>query len=85
MTEVVIKENRDGEVIMTIRVTSEAEAFRFAYYMAHGPLDYMPGALRVFRYLNRRWGYPKLKEHDLRITGGTVVKRGWHRAPRIGA
>lgn len=77
MTEVSIRANKHGEPVMTIRVTGAAEIFRHAYYMAHGPVEHLGIAMRVFRYLRRRWGITEFKAHDQRITGGTVVGRGW--------
>jgi hypothetical protein len=77
MTEVTIRQNQHGEPVMTIRVTGAGEIFRFAYYMAHGPVDHLTHALRAFRYLRRHWGKQAFAEHDKRITGGKVVERGW--------
>jgi hypothetical protein len=77
MTEVTVRQNKHGEAVMTIRVTGGTEIFRFAYYMAHGPVDHLSHALPVFRYLRRRWGIDRFKEHDRRLTGGKVVERGW--------
>jgi hypothetical protein len=79
VTEVTVRQNKDGEAVMTIRVTGSTEIFRFAYYMAHGPVDHLTHALPVFRYLRRRWGFEQFKEHDRRLTGGKVVERGWQR------
>jgi hypothetical protein len=79
VTEVNIRQNRDGEVVLTVRVTGANEAFRFAYYMAHGPVEHLAYAMQVFRYLRRRWGIRQFKEHDQRITGGKVVEHGWQR------
>lgn len=78
MTEVTICQNKHGEPVMTIRVTG-TEIFRFAYYMAHGPVDHLTYAMKAFRYLRRRWGIAQFKEHDRRITGGKVVECGWQR------
>lgn len=77
MIEVSVRQNRNGEPVMTIRVTGGAEIFRFAYYMAHGPVEHLTYALPVFRYLRRRWGIARFREHDRLITGGKVVERGW--------
>lgn len=77
MTEVTIRPNKHGEPVMTIRVTGEAEIFRHAFYMAHGPVEHLSYAMRAFRYLARRWGKQRFAEHDRRITGGKVVERGW--------
>jgi hypothetical protein len=81
MTEVTLRQNKHGEPVMTIRVTGN-EIFRFAYYMAHGPVDHLTIAMKVFRYLRRRWGVAQFKEHDRRLTGGKVVERGWQIEPR---
>lgn len=75
--ELTIRQNKDGEAVMTIRVTGGNAIFRFAYYMAHGPVDHLSHALPAFRYLRRRWGIGRFKEHDQRITGGKVGERGW--------
>lgn len=77
MTEVTIRKNGHGEPVMTIRVTGDAEIFRHAYYLAHGPVEHLSHAQRAFRYLRRRWGKERFVEHDQRITGGKVVKYGW--------
>lgn len=79
MTELSIRQNGDGEVVLTVRVIGANEAFRFAYYMAHGPVDHLTHAMKAFRYLRRRWGIRQFKEHDRYITGGKVVERGWQR------
>jgi hypothetical protein len=78
MTEMSLRQNKHGEPVLTIRVTGDAEIFRHAFYMAHGPVEHLGLAMRVFRYLRRRWGISRFKEHDQRITGGKVVERGWH-------
>lgn len=77
MTEVSIRLNKHGEPVMTIRVTGDAEIFRHAYYLAHGPVEHLSYAMRAFRYLRRRWGLKRFTEHDRRITGGKVVEFGW--------
>jgi hypothetical protein len=77
MTEVSVRKNRQGEVVMTVRVTGAAEVYRYAYYMAHGPVDHLTRALAVFRYLRRQWGIERFKEHDRRVTAGKVCERGW--------
>ena len=77
MTEMSLRQNKHGEPVLTIRVTGGAEVFRFAYYLAHGPVDHLPIATRVFRYLRRRWGIANFKAHDQRITSGKVVEYGW--------
>jgi hypothetical protein len=77
VTEVTIRPNRHGEPVMTIRVTGDGEIFRFAFYMAHGPVEHLTHAQRAFRYLRRRWGIARFKEHDRRITGGKVIEHGW--------
>ncbi len=77
MTEMSLRQNRHGEAVLTIRVTGEAEIFRHAYYLAHGPVEHLGLAMRVFRYLRRRWGIARFIDHDHRITGGKVVERGW--------
>ncbi len=77
MTEVSIRQNKHGEPVMTIRVTGGSEIYRHAFYMAHGPVEHLSIAMRVFRYLRRRWGIAQFREHDQRISGGLVVKRGW--------
>jgi hypothetical protein len=83
VTEVTIHENQHGEPVMTIRVYG-SEIFRFAYYMAHGPVENLTHAMKAFRYLRRRWGIQQFKAHDQRITGGKVVERGWQRDLRRG-
>jgi hypothetical protein len=72
-----IRQNAAGEPVLTIRVTGDNAIFRFAYYMAHGPVDHLSYALGTFRYLRRRWGSKAFKQADRRITGGKVVERGW--------
>lgn len=81
MVEVSMRQNQHGEPVMTIRVTGN-EIFRFAYYMAHGPVDYIGYSMQAFRYLRRRWGSKAFREHDRRLTGGKVVERGWQTDPR---
>jgi hypothetical protein len=78
VTELSIRQNQHGEPVMTIRVTGGSEIFRFAYYMAQGPVDHLSYAARAFRYLRRRWGSQVFKTHDKAITGGSVVKYGYH-------
>lgn len=78
MIDVYIHQNKHGEPVMTIKVTG-TEIFRFAYYMAHGPVDYIGHSMKAFRYLRRRWGSKNFREHDRRLTGGKVVERGWQR------
>lgn len=78
MIEVSIRQNQHGEPVMTIRVTGGNEIFRFAYYMAQGPVDHLSHAMRAFRYLRRRWGSKPFKAHDRAITGGKVVGWGYH-------
>lgn len=79
MIEQSIRQNKHGEPVLTIRVTGGNEIFRFAYYIAHGPVDHLSYAMAAFRYLRRRWGSKTFKEHDNQITGGKVVKYGYHR------
>jgi hypothetical protein len=81
VTEMFIHQNKHGEPVMTVRVTG-SEIFRFAYYMAHGPVDHLPYAMKAFRYLRRRWGIAEFKKYDRQLTGGKVVERGWQRDPR---
>lgn len=81
MTEVTVRENRQGEAVLNVRVTGDGEIFRYAFYMAHGPVEHLAEAQRVFRYLRRRWGVQKFREHDRRITGGKVTRCGWQRDP----
>lgn len=78
MIEQSIRQNQHGEPVMTIRITGGNEIFRFAYYMAQGPVDHLAYAMRAFRYLRRRWGSKPFKAHDNAITGGKVVKYGYH-------
>jgi hypothetical protein len=73
-----IRANQHGEPVMTIRITGGNEIFRFAFYMAQGPVDHLSYAMRAFRYLRRRWGSAVFKRHDNVITGGRVVKWGYH-------
>lgn len=77
MTEVTIRQNKHGEPVMTIRVAGDAEIFRHAFYMGHGPVEHLSHAMRAFRYLRRRWGIERFRDHDKRVTGGKVVERGW--------
>lgn len=67
--------------VLTLKVTGDPEMFRYAYYLAHGPVDTLHLARKVFRYLHRRWGHDRFVEHDRRITGGKVVGYGWHKDP----
>lgn len=73
-----ISRNKYGQPRVTLVVEGDHEIFRWAYYHAHGPVEHVPEAQRIFRYLRRKWGTQLFTEHDQRITGGTVVKYGWH-------
>jgi hypothetical protein len=75
--DMIIRPNGAGEPVMTIKITGENEIFRYAFYMAHGPVDHMGHAKRAFRFLRKRWGKAAFKEHDKAITGGKVVAYGW--------
>jgi len=72
-----LRQNKHGEPVLTMRVTGDAEIFRYAYYLAHGPVEHLGLAMRVFRYLRRRWGIAAFIRHDKGITGGKVVQYGW--------
>lgn len=75
--EMIIRPNGQGVPVMTIKVEGENEIFRYAFYLAHGPVEHMDPAKRAFRYLRRRWGKEAFRQHDKRITGGKVVAYGW--------
>lgn len=77
MPDISLGQNQHGEPVLTIKVTGGSEIFRFAWYMGHGPTDYLNDTQRVFRYLRRRWGGKAFRQHDRMITGGRVVQYGW--------
>lgn len=73
-----ISRTGNDEPRVTLVIEGDAELFRWAYYHGHGPVEHVPEAQRIFRYLRRRWGTKRFVEHDQRITGGHVVRLGWH-------
>ena len=77
-----IRKNADGEPVLTIKVSGSGEIFRFAYYLAQGPVDHLTHAMRTFRYLRKLWGADQFKKHDQMVTSGRVVQMGWQREHR---
>lgn len=73
-----ISRNKHGQPRVTLVVEGDHEIFRWAYYHGHGPVEHVPEAMRIFRYLRRKWGTKLFIEHDQRVTGGHVVRLGWH-------
>ncbi len=73
-----IRKNQRGEPVLTIRVTGGGEIFRFAFHLAQGQIEFGAVGRAAFRYLRRQWGVRVFKQHDQQMTGGRVVKWGYH-------
>lgn len=78
MIEHFIRKNKHGEPVWTIRITGGGEIFRFAFHLAQGQIEFLRIAMGAFRYLRRQWGVRVFKDHDQQMTGGRVVKWGYH-------
>jgi hypothetical protein len=74
-----IRKNKNGESVLTIRVTGGNEIFRFAYHLAQGQIEFGAVGRAAFRYLRRQWGIAQFKATDQVMTGGRVVKWGYQR------
>lgn len=75
--DMIIRPNGKGVNVMTIKITGDTEIFRYAFYLAHGPVEHMDPAKRAFRFLRRKWGKKAFADHDKAVTGGKVVAYGW--------
>ena len=78
MIEHSIRRNKHGEAVWTIRITGANEIFRFAFHQARGQIEFLQMGTRAFRYLRRQWGVRRFTEHDQVMTGGAIVKHGYH-------
>ena len=78
MIEHSIRKNGQGEPVWTIRITGDTDIYRYAYHLVQGQVELVGVASRAFRYLRRQWGVRRFKEIDERMSGGRVVKWGYH-------
>lgn len=81
MIEHELRTRADGEPVLTITVTSGSEIYRLAYHLMGGPIQFGAIAREVFVWLRRRWGIRSFRRIDQEMTGGHVVKHGWHMPP----
>lgn len=77
MIEHTIRKNRNGEPVLTIRVTGGNEIFRFAFHLIRGQVEFLAIGCAAFRYLRRQWGVNGFKAHDQSMTGGAIVRYGY--------
>lgn len=82
MIEHSIRKNGHGEPVFTIRITGDTDIYRYAYHFVQGQVELIAVASAAFRYLRRKWGLANFKDVDQRLTGGRVVKWGYHQDRR---
>lgn len=78
MIEQEIRQNGEGEPVMVLTVTGGKEIFRLSHHLMQGQIEFGDLARDAFVWLRRRWGIRAFRQVDQEMTGGFVVKHGWH-------
>lgn len=71
-----------GDPVLTITVTGGSDIFRLSHHLMKGQIEFGKLAREIFVWLRRRWGVRAFRRVDQEMTGGYVVKHGWHMPPR---
>ena len=79
MINQVLGEDEYGNPVATITVTGMSDIYRLQINMMGAQIEFGALARKCFVWMRKRMGAKKFDEFDRSLTGGRVVKLGWHK------